>query len=183
MICQPSSAGTSLGSEACWMLRATLSSCSMRSRSILSCSRSCSLSVAPIVPILHSSATLPSTMRWMTMTNMVISLPVGGRRKAHKLPSIVGGVHDEAGNHLVVRGYLVLDEYAGVGESSSVLSDRAFCAFAAGLFAGKQFGVVDEVGGHHLVHRIQIPLDPCLQETPSQCRVLFNRHRSTSLPT
>ena len=32
-ICQPFSSGTSLGSEACWMLRATLSSCSMRSRS------------------------------------------------------------------------------------------------------------------------------------------------------
>ena len=49
------------------MVRATLSSCSMRSRSILSCSRSCPLKFEPIVPMPHSSAILPSEMRWMSL--------------------------------------------------------------------------------------------------------------------
>ena len=75
------------------MLRATLSSCSMRSRSILSCSRRCPLSFVASVPMPHSSAILPSTMRWM------IDAPVGqlptGRRDAHKLPSIVGSATRE----------------------------------------------------------------------------------------
>ena len=74
------------------------------------------------------------------------------RRNAHKLPSIVGSAHDQAAHHLVARGYLVLDEYAGVGDGGRVLGDRPFFAFAAGLLAGKQFSVADVVGGHHLVH-------------------------------
>jgi hypothetical protein len=58
----------------------------------------------------------------------------------------VGAAHDAAGHHLVARCYLVLDEYTGVGESRIVLSDRLDEAFAAGLFIGKHFSVVDEVG-------------------------------------
>ena len=60
----------------------------------------------------HSSAILPPSMRW-DEDDPIGHLPAA-RRKAHNLPSIVGGVHDEAGNHLVALGYLVLDYYAGV---------------------------------------------------------------------
>ena len=59
------------------MVRATLSSCSTRSRSRISCSRRRFLSVAPIVPMPHSSAISPSTMRWTTIALLVSSLPVG----------------------------------------------------------------------------------------------------------
>ena len=52
-------------------------SCSTRSSSILSCSRLCPLSFEPSVPRPHSSAILPSTMRWMTMALLVNSLPLG----------------------------------------------------------------------------------------------------------
>src|SRR5919112_2966275 len=38
--------------------------------------------------------------------------------------------------------------------------------------------MVDEVGGQHLVHCVQVPVDPCLHETASQCHVLLCRHRS-----
>ena len=38
-------------------------------------------------------------------------LPAGGCN-AHELSSIVGSVHDEAGNHLVSPGYLILDDQA-----------------------------------------------------------------------
>src|SRR5215218_1519469 len=61
-------------------------------------------------------------------------------RKAHELPSIVGGVHDEAAHHLVVCGYLVLEVYAGVGGGGRELGVGPFFAFAVGLLVGKQFG-------------------------------------------
>src|SRR5919112_1427285 len=38
--------------------------------------------------------------------------------------------------------------------------------------------MVDEVGGQHLVHCVQVPVDPCLHETAGQCHVLLCRHRS-----
>jgi hypothetical protein len=38
-------------------------------------------------------------------------------------PSIVGGVHDEAGNHLVVPRYLVLDDQAALGEGGLISRD------------------------------------------------------------
>src|SRR3712207_4246468 len=53
------------------------------------------------------------------------------RRNAHKLASIVGSAHDEASHHLVACGYLVLDEYAGVGDGGRQLGGRPFYAFGA----------------------------------------------------
>src|SRR5919107_6207285 len=59
-------------------------------------------------------------------------------------------------------------------------SDTPQVIFAIGFLAGNQFITVDEVGGQHLVHGVQVPLDySCLHETPSQCHVLFCRHRSS----
>jgi hypothetical protein len=60
--------------------------------------------------------------------------------------------HNEAGYHLVARGYLVLKKYAGIGDGGRELGGRPFYAFAAGLLAGKQFIVADVVGGQHLVY-------------------------------
>ena len=69
-----------------------------------------------------------------------------GRRKAHKLPSIVGGVHDGAAHHLVACGYLVLEAYPAVGGGRRELGGRPSLAFAGRLLVGKQFSVADEVG-------------------------------------
>jgi hypothetical protein len=51
----------------------------------------------------------------------------------------VGGTHDEAGDHLVCFGYLLLDEEPAVGKGGSELGDRPLVAFAVGLLAGKPF--------------------------------------------
>src|SRR5215204_4994210 len=95
----------------------------------------------------------------------------------------MGCMHDEAGDHLVARCYLVLEVYAEVGDGGRELSVGPFLAFSGRHLVGKQFGVADEVWGHHLVHRIQVPLEMCLQETPSQCHVLLYRHGGSSLLT
>ena len=93
------------------MRRATLSSCSMRSRSPISCSRRCprqfraGRSYAPLLGDLAPRDAVDDD-------GLVGQLPAG-RSNAHKLPSIVGGVHDEAGHHLVSLGYLILDDVAG----------------------------------------------------------------------
>src|ERR687890_1701962 len=59
-------------------------------------------------------------------------------------------------------------------------SDTPQVILAIGFLAGNQFITVDEVWGQHLVHGVQVPLDySCLHETPSQCHVLFCRHRSS----
>src|SRR5687768_17311555 len=64
-------------------------------------------------------------------------------------------------------------------------SDPPQVILATGFLAGKQFVTVDEVGGQHLVHGVQVPLDYSrLHKTPSQCHVLLCRHSSlSSLPT
>ena len=53
--------------------------------------------------------------------------PVGelpaARSHAHKLPSIVGKVHDVAGDHLVAPGYLIFDYQAALGEGGLISSD------------------------------------------------------------
>jgi hypothetical protein len=69
--------GTSLGSEACWIRLATLSSCSTRSRSRSCCSRRTPLSSERLVLEPHCSVILPPFMRWMTMGIQVSSLPLG----------------------------------------------------------------------------------------------------------
>src|SRR5215208_1963966 len=112
--------------------------------------------------------------------------PVGqlsaGGCNAHELPSIVDGVHDEAGHHLVVPGYLILDDQATRGERGMKSSDPPQVILSIGFLAGNQFIVVDEVGGQHLVHGVQVSLDySCLHETASQCSVFFCRHRSSPL--
>jgi hypothetical protein len=102
--------------------------------------------------MLHSSAILPPHYA-VDGDGHVGHLPPC-RRNAHKLPSIVGGVHGEAAHHLVARGYLILDEYPDVRNSGCELGKRPSGAFAAGLLVGKQFGVADVVGGHHLIQRL-----------------------------
>jgi hypothetical protein len=64
-------------------------------------------------------------------------------RSAHEFSSIVGGVHDEARDHLVARGYLVFEAYAGVGDGGRELGVGPFLAFSV----GKQFSVAEEVWG------------------------------------
>src|SRR3712207_9229072 len=106
---QPSSSGTSLGSEACWMLRATLSSCSTRSRSRICCASSSRNGV--MVSALHSSTILPSEARSMT--------------------SVVEGAHCDATYHHVVGvGCLILDAVADVREASVLLGGTLYVAFA-----------------------------------------------------
>src|SRR5215207_5244671 len=60
-------------------------------------------------------------------------------------------------------------------------SDSPQVILAIGFLARNQFIVVDEVGGQHLVHGVQVSLDySCLHEAPGQCHVLLCRHRSSS---
>ena len=51
---------------------------------------------------------------------------------AHELPSIVGCAHNEAGDYLLARSYLVLEVHAGVGDGGRELSVGPFLAFAVG---------------------------------------------------
>src|SRR5215217_7355256 len=110
--------------------------------------------------------------------------PVGqllaGRGNTHELPSIVGGVHDEAGHHLVVPCYLVLDDQAALGEGGLISSDPSQVILAIGFLTGKQSIMVDEVGSQHLVHCVQGTADSCLHETAGQCHVLLCRHHRSS---
>src|SRR5215217_8315443 len=116
------------------MRLATLSSCSMRSRSLISCSRRCFLSVPPIVPMPHSSAILPSTMRWTTIALLVSSPPVGATPISS--PPIVDRVHDEAGRYLIGPCYLVLDDQGARGEGGMKGSDPPQVILAIGFLAG-----------------------------------------------
>src|SRR5919112_340812 len=73
------------------------------------------------------------------------------RGDPHKLPSIVGGLHDKAGYHLVLSCYLILDEEADVGTGGPKLGEYPLVAFAVGLLARKPLIVADEVGSEQLV--------------------------------
>src|SRR5215207_5763387 len=95
--------------------------------------------------------------------------PVGqlptGRRNAHKLPSVVDGVHDEARNHLVAPSYLVLDDQPARGEGGMKSSDPPQVILAIGFLARNQFIVVDKIWSQHLVYGGQVPVDyPRLHE-------------------
>src|SRR5215211_1522218 len=60
-------------------------------------------------------------------------------------------------------------------------SDPPQVIFAIGFLAGKQFITVDEIGGQHLLHGIQVPLGySCLHEAAGQSHVLLCRHRNSS---
>jgi hypothetical protein len=85
------------------------------------------------------------------MTMALLGQIPAARRHAHKLPSIVGGVHGEAGHYLVSPGYLVLDEEPAVGKGGVISRDLPLATLAAGLLAGKQSIMVDEVGGQQLI--------------------------------
>src|SRR5215213_9303632 len=110
--------------------------------------------------------------------------PVGqlpaGRSNTHELPQVVGCVHDEAGNHLVVAGYLVLDDQAALGEGGLISRDPPQVILAIGFLTRKQSIMVDEVRVQHLVHCVQVPVDSCLHETAGQCHVLLCRHHRSS---
>ena len=80
------------------MLRATLSSCSMRSRSILSCSRSCWVSIcglrfAPLLEDLASGYAMDSDARHRPLPS--------ARHGAHEILSIVGAACCDTAYHLV----------------------------------------------------------------------------------
>ena len=59
-----------------------------------------------------------------------------------------------------------------------IIGDRPLVALAIGFLAGKQFIMVDEVGGQHLVHDVQVPL-ACASKNggPMPCSSL-RRHSS-----
>ena len=47
------------------------------------------------------------------------------------------------------------------------------CSLHGRGLAGKQFSMADEVGSKHLVQRVQVRLNSCLEETADQSLVLF----------
>jgi hypothetical protein len=70
----------------------------------------------------------------------------------------VGGVYDQAPNHLLCFGYLVLDDQPDWAEGGMKGSDPPQVIVTIGFLAGHYFIVVDEVEGHHLVQRSRSPL-------------------------
>jgi hypothetical protein len=84
---------------------ATLSSCSMRTRSLISRSRRCCVSSSMRYPWLHSSAILPPTMRVVTVAELWNLRPVGA--KPANSP-IVNAAMGDAAYHLIPFGYLIL---------------------------------------------------------------------------
>jgi hypothetical protein len=99
--------------------------------------------------MLHSSAILPPL--YAVDHDDLVGHRLAARGNTHELPSIMGDVHDQTAHHLVARRYLVLEEYAAVGEGGRELGDGPYFAFAAGRLAGNQFSVADVVGGEHLI--------------------------------
>jgi hypothetical protein len=98
--------------------------------------------------MLHSSAILPL---YAVDHDDLVGHHLVARGNTHKLPSIMGNVHDQTAHHLVACRYLVLEEYSAVGEGGRELGDRPFFALAAGSLAGNQFSVAGVVGGEHLI--------------------------------
>jgi hypothetical protein len=77
------------------------------------------------------------------------SLPVGATPISS--PSIVGGLHDKSGYHLVFSCYLILDELPDVGTGGPKLGEYPLVAFAVRLLARKPLIVADELGSEQLV--------------------------------
>src|SRR5215204_3369658 len=121
------------------MRRATLRSCSTRSRSRACCSISSRNGVT--MSALHSSAILPSETRLMTMSGVDHCLPVGATPNSGPrswMARIVRRLH-----HVAV-GCLVLDDVANVGQRGGVRGGPVYVTFAPGNLAWKQAGI-DEV--------------------------------------
>src|SRR5215204_2383543 len=113
---------------------ATLSSCSMRSRSILSCSRRCSASAlrdrspGSILGDLASHYAVDEDKQRIEL--------LAGGHQAHPLSSVMDRACGEGSHHLLPFGQLLLDDIAGVGVGSMILGVCPQVAFAAGPLAG-----------------------------------------------
>jgi hypothetical protein len=116
-----------------------------------------------------------------------LDAPVGQlpttRRDAHKLPSIVGGVRDNARDYLVAPSYLILDNQPAWREGGLISRDPPLVTLAIGFLAGNQYIMVDEVGGQHLVHGVQVSLGLRFHEAAYKGLVLLLnlRHKSVLL--
>ena len=117
------------------MRRATCSSCSRRSRSILLL-----LTLPrgyPAFPQLRDARSYApllgdlAPLYALDDDGHVAHFPAGGC-DTHNLPSIMGAAHGEAGHDLIPSGYLVFDKEADVREGGKVLGDRALIRFAIG---------------------------------------------------
>src|SRR5829696_3493142 len=95
------------------------------------------------------------------------------------MPTIVDATSRPACHHLIVFGDLILDDVADVGEGTLFFGNHPQVALAVRLLAGPQV-VIDKVGGHHLLHCVQVSLFLCLQEAAHQYLVplLSLRQRS-----
>jgi hypothetical protein len=102
------------------MVRATLSTCSTHSRSILSCSRR--WRVASRRPVLSGSTPRRSCPFYAVDDDSTRFDLHSGRRYAQKLPSIVEAADGEATYHLVPIGRLVLDVGTDVGDAGMLFS-------------------------------------------------------------
>src|SRR5215213_11544842 len=129
------------------MLRATLSSCSTRSRSILLLQTlaRCLQMTRTLAPLLDNLAPHYAVDDDGTRLDLH-----PGRRYAQKLPSIVDAAEGEASYHLVPFGCLVLDVGTDVGEDGRLRCDRLHEALAARLLVSLQT-MIDEVGSEQLV--------------------------------
>ena len=161
------------------MCLATCNSCSMRSRSRTSCSRRSWVSPSRPPPSRHSSAILPP--RYAVDADVGgLELHPGGRETA-PLPSVVDAPYREAAYYAVTVGRLILDDKADVGAGGSIVDEVPYVALAAELL-GKPSMMIDEVEGHHPLHRCQVSPVLRLEEAAHQRLVLFGvRHGSFPL--
>src|SRR5215212_1027839 len=129
------------------MLRATLSSCSTRSRSILLLQTlaRCLQMTRTLAPLLDNLAPHYAVDDDGTRLDLH-----SGRRYAQKLPSIVDAAEGEAAYQLVPFGRLVLDVGTDVGEYGRLLCDRPHEALATRALVGLQ-AMIDEVSGEQLI--------------------------------
>src|SRR3712207_6485488 len=158
------------------MCLATCNSCSTRSRSRTSCSRrSCVSPSRPPTPRAPPPRSCPCYAVDADVGRL--ELHPGGRKTAPLL-SVVDAPYRKAAYYAVTVGRLVLDDKADVGAGGSIVDEVPYVALAAELL-GKPSMMIDEVEGHHPLHRGQVSPVLRLEEAAHQRLVLFGvRHGS-----
>src|SRR5919112_994014 len=127
------------------MRLATCSSCSMRSRSRISCSTR-AFHIARFGPLLDDLAAL-----YAVDDGGRHLIHLAGGCKACELASVVSESHRKAAYHPVAFGrHLFVNDEANIGEGSTSLGNELDVALAVGLFLADKRPVIDEVGGEEL---------------------------------